>query len=42
MFQFLCETKDFASSLKRFCDIFRMTHSVAITFDELLKYEYEK
>ena len=25
-----------------YSDMFRMTHSVAITFDELLKYEYEK
>jgi len=25
-----------------YSDIFRMTHSVNVTFNELLKYEYEK
>lgn len=25
-----------------YSDIFRMTHSVDVTFEELLKYEYEK
>ena len=28
MFQFLCETKDFASSLKRFCEMLNLMNRI--------------